>query len=218
MLQHGDVDEIVEPTIKELEQRLLLDTLHDDATVLARVKRLSEAQLSLCEIRVFGRVNDGNEKARRERLVEHLLSQSECRWNLPRQSDLVLPRIKLIRIHLVKHLMQPESDRYDREAIWRTLQDLYIAQQIASHPVGYLDRPTDTRVLETVERIDEDINDTSRIFRPLHAVLQVAPAITVPTDKVPKGEADPLVESIAGQLRKMLGGLAKEAACYPAST
>ncbi len=74
------------------------------------------------------------------------------------------------------------------------LKAIYLAQQVASYPPAYLTPPTTvTRVLETVERFEEDLTDRTRVHRGLHAVIQIGPAIEVPADKTPRDQEDPIM-------------------------
>ena len=87
-----------------------------------------------------------------------------------------------------------------------------MAQQVASYPAGYLDPPvTNTRLLETVEQLEEDLWDRASIHRPLHVVLQVGPAIEVSDARLPKDGQDPLLLQLQSSLEQMLQELAHEA-------
>jgi hypothetical protein len=85
---------------------------------------------------------------------------------------------------------------------------------VESYPEGYLDNPTETRILETAERLDEDVNDYAQIHRPLHVILQVGKAIVADPQKPTKGTADPIMEDLESQLKSMLGELSKESPPY----
>src|SRR2546430_10625306 len=92
------------------------------------------------------------------------------------------------------HLPHPPPPRR-----WRQLADCYFGQQLACYPVGYLDgRPTVGRILETVERYEEDLTDTTRVHSPLRVVIDVGPAIEVSPDR-PRGGAE---DALMAQLRQ----------------
>lgn len=84
--------------------------------------------------------------------------------------------------------------------------------QIASYPPKYLNSPTtDTRILETVERLEEDLTDRAGIHGPLEVIIEVDEAIEVPTERSPRGEEDPIMKRLRERLTCMLDRLAKEA-------
>ena len=54
------------------------------------------------------------------------------------------------------------------------------------------------------------IQKAATLSSPLHAVVQVGDAIPVPTDRAPRGDADPLMEETRGAITAMLHRLAEE--------
>jgi hypothetical protein len=80
-----------------------------------------------------------------------------------------------------------------------------LAQQLAFYPPGYLaDNPTPERLLETVERFEEDLTDIARIHTPVRAVVEVGEAIEVSPERARNADGDPLMSAIREQLEKML--------------
>lgn len=212
-LLHGDVEAVATPIVADLEKRLRVDVHGNPRDILQRVRVLSEALLAVREVRTFGSSASGDEAERRGRLIEQLLAGAEEEWKLQKPSDDTLPRVRHVRSQLVRKL--DTNSPTERKRIWKSLEDIYIAQQVASYPVDYLDCPTDTRILETVERIDEDMNDYSRRVQSLHAVLEVGEAIEVDHAKPPKDSADPLMQAIENGLKSQLTALANESPAYP---
>ncbi|MGB7746433.1 MAG: hypothetical protein WBN75_04020 [Verrucomicrobiia bacterium] len=85
------------------------------------------------------------------------------------------------------------------------MADLYLAQQLSCYPPDYIrSRPTPERLLETVERFEEDLTDRTRIHRPLHAIIEVGKALSVSSGRERGGGPDPLMEKIREQLETML--------------
>lgn len=208
-LFRGELESTVEPVLSAIEQRF---NWHPRPTenLLQRVQQISEAVLTLHEVKHIGQAQQGSTAERQRRLVEHLLQPLEERW-LGRVHQLpLIPRVKQLRAIIVPHLFKAQKGSAEHTEIWTDLRDIYLAQQIASHPSDYLDQPTDTRVLETIERIEEELYDRATVHRPLHVILEVGEAITVDPEKPSKGVCDPLMEAIAGSLRAMLSRLAKE--------
>jgi hypothetical protein len=113
---------------------------------------------------------------------------------------------------IVPELTTGELDERERERRWSHLSRIYLSQQIASYPPKYLNSPTtDTRILETVERLEEDLTDRAGIHGPLEVIIEVDEAIEVPTERSPRGEEDPLMKRLRERLSCMLDRLAKEA-------
>jgi hypothetical protein len=82
---------------------------------------------------------------------------------------------------------------------------------VGSYPPDYLTPPTtDTRILETVERLEEDLTDRANIHGPLEVVLRVGEAIPVPADRAPRGEEDPIMKALRDDLQRMLDDLSGE--------
>jgi hypothetical protein len=63
--------------------------------------------------------------------------------------------------------------------------------------------PTTERLLETLERFEEDTTDTSRVHRPMHCRVDIGEALPVTTER-PRGEADPLTIQLEERLKTML--------------
>jgi hypothetical protein len=86
------------------------------------------------------------------------------------------------------------------------LADVYLAQQLFHYPPGYArSNPTPERLLETVERFEEDITDKIRVHGPMHATITVGEAIEVTPTREERGSADPLMQQVEAQLKMMLG-------------
>ncbi|MFM7929315.1 MAG: 1-acyl-sn-glycerol-3-phosphate acyltransferase, partial [Pirellula sp.] len=108
----------------------------------------------------------------------------------------IIPRIKALRIKIVPELTTGELTESERQRRWQHLSRIYLSQQIASYPPEYLSSPTtDTRILETVERLEEDLTDKAGIHGPMEVVIRIDKAIEVPVDRAPKGEEDPIMKT-----------------------
>jgi len=61
----------------------------------------------------------------------------------------------------------------ERDRRWDQLTRLNLAQRLSLYPPGYLEgQPSTERVLETIERLEEDLTDVATVHRPI--------AVTVP--------------------------------------
>jgi hypothetical protein len=85
------------------------------------------------------------------------------------------------------------------------LADLYLAQQLHCYSGDYLaGEPTPERLLETVERYEEDLTDTARPHPPLHAVITVGEAIEATPTRDRSADSDPISNELRRQLEMML--------------
>src|SRR5262249_10355233 len=108
-------------------------------------------------------------------------------------------------------LVTGELSEAERVRRWRQLADCYFGQQLACYPIGYLEeRPTVGRILETIERYEEDLTDKTHVYRPLRAVIQVGEAIEVSRKRGPRSDGgDPLMDQLRDRLSAMIAELAK---------
>lgn len=214
-LFHGDVRSAVEPVVTSIENRLTWQATKPRVSLIDRVQKIVLALLTLKEIEQFGEAQQGTVNDRQQGLINRLLSPLEESWMGSPQCGNLVPRIKQLRSKMVPNLLTTDITAQERDRIWKDLGALYLAQQVGSYPLAYLTQPTtNTRLLETVERLEEDLTDRTRVYRPLHVIIQVAPAIVVGTDKAPKDQEDPLMISLRTQLQGMLDDLAKEAVVF----
>jgi hypothetical protein len=95
------------------------------------------------------------------------------------------------------------------------LADCYLAQQLDCYPGDYLaPEATVDRILETVERFEEDLTDRVRVHRPFRAVVQIGEAISVDPSRG-RSTDEALMVRIEDWLRGMLDELRRE--CRPFS-
>jgi 1-acyl-sn-glycerol-3-phosphate acyltransferase len=208
---HGDLQRSVASNLDALEQRLTWND-HQPRTMLARIQRILHAMLSLKEIEYLGAAQTGTFVDRQQRLVDHLLLPLENEWIGKAGSGPIIPRIKAVRMKIVPELTTGDLPAEERERRWHQLERIYLSQQIASYPPNYLASPTtETRVLETIERLEEDLTDRAAVHGPMEVILKVGEAIEVSPDRGARGEEDPIMRSLRESLQGMLDGLAGEA-------
>ncbi len=210
-LFRGNLQKTLEPIVQQLEQRLALDRVGHPAPLLERVDKLLKAQLALQEIKYLGEPQTGSVPQRQHQLIEHLLGPLEQHWLGRHLDESIMPRVKQLRSAIVPKLLLSDTAQREKRQLWSDLADIYMAQQIASHPSDYLDQPTDTRLLETVESIEEDLTDRSQVHRPLHAILDVGPALEVDTQRPTREGPDPLMCELTKCLQSKLETLSREA-------
>ena len=66
------------------------------------------------------------------------------------------------------------------------------------------DDPTPERMLETVEKFEEDLTDHCRIYRPMSAEIKVGDPIEVSAKRV-RGEQDPVMAQLETDMHQLLG-------------
>ena len=210
----GDLFSTLDPILSKIEARITWSQTHRRSDrpgeLVQRVQRLGEALLCLKEIQFFGAVNSGTLEERKTRLIEKLLCRHENDLLGRSQAGSIIARIKALRAKLVPRLLAAGLTESDRKEIWQRLTEIYIAQQIASYPSGYLDLPTDSRLIETVERFEEDIYDRSQIHRPWHAIIDVGHAIVADPEKPARGSTDKIMDLLSSRLQEMLSELSHE--------
>jgi hypothetical protein len=213
-LFHGNIHEALHPILTDIEHRLTWDVVRDQC-LIKRIQNVGLGLLCLKEIEHLGRPQHGTITERQERLIDHLLHPVEQKWIGRTQHGAIIPRIKALRMKIIPDMIQGTIEATDRASRWKELANLYLAQQVASYPPDYLDTPvTVTRLLETVERFEEDLTDRNRPAKNLEVVIEVGDAIEVSTERPPKGVDDPLMSRIRTDLEAMLGKLSNEAAIY----
>jgi len=213
-LFHGNIQETLHPILTDIEHRLTWDVVRDQC-LIKRIQNVGLGLLCLKEIEHLGRPQHGTITERQERLIDHLLHPVEQKWIGRTQHGAIIPRIKALRMKIIPDMIQGTIEATDRTTRWKELANLYLAQQVASYPPDYLDTPvTVTRLLETVERFEEDLTDRNRPAKNLEVVIEVGDAIEVSTERPPKGVDDPLMSRIRTDLEVMLGRLSNEASIY----
>jgi hypothetical protein len=211
-LFRGDIHHWADIALSELETRLSWEPQHD-LPILRRISQVGEGILSLKEIQYLGSTQTGTLIERRDNLIASLLRDVELEFLGRVEDGHVLNRVRSCRVKLMPALLESLDNDSERQRIRRKITEVDLAQQLVSYPQDYLDdhEVTDTRVLETLERMQEDFLGRSRSPKPLHAVMEVGEPITVDTEKSPRGQSDPILDQLQGKLLSMLERLSAEA-------
>ena len=206
----GDLAATTEPVLEMIEHRLSWQPQRD-LSLVERIVKVGSALLSLKEIEYCGRPQDGSLHERLARLIDHLLVPLEDQWCHGKRDGHIVARVKRLRSAILPDMVSGEISPAERDRRWRQLADIYLAQQLSWYPPDYVrSRPTPERILETVERFEEDLTDRARVHRPLHCVIQVAEAIEVSPERERGSAIDPLLARIHEQVQAMLDRLADE--------
>lgn len=201
---HGDIDAAVSDTLDSIERRLSWRPVQNPVLV-ARIYRVGEALLWLKEIEYFGKPQRGEIPDRLQRLIDQILSPLEQEWRNGQSENTTVARVKQLRIAILPDLIAEEVTEEEKERRWGQLADMYFAQQLCHYPPDYIrSNPTTERLLETVERFEEDLTDVSRIHRPMSVTVRVGTAIEVSPKRVRGTAEDPVMVELERQLHEML--------------
>jgi len=201
----GDLETTLRPVLKDLETKLSWQS-QTHLSVRERVAKLGEALLSLKEIEYIGAARGGSLAERVGTLIDHLLSPLEQQWlKAPRRDKDTMERIKALRTAIVPDLLDETLSEADKAARWRQLADLYLVQQLHCYPGSYLETSdAPERLLETVERFEEDLTDVARPHSPMRAVVMIGEAIEVSSER-PRGvSADPITLALRQQIEALM--------------
>ncbi len=121
-------------------------------------------------------------------------------------------RVKRIRTAILPDMVAGRVTPEERERRWRDLAALYYVQNISHYPRDYILREKNfpERIVETVERLQEDFTDVMQVHRPFHAVIQVGEAIFVGAQRTRDELGDPVMAEVRHQLQTMINELAAE--------
>lgn len=203
----GDIGRALTPAVEELERRLTWQP-RADLPLPDRIRRLGSALLMLKELEFFGAVREGALQKRLDDLIDRLLVPLEEEWLKGRRGGDVIARVKDLRAAILPDMVAGEIDEAERARRWRHLADCYLAQQLCFYPPEYFGPgATPEKLLETMERFEEDLTDTVRIYRPLRAVVQIGTPIEVGPARDRGATADPVMAQVREQLLAMLAAL-----------
>lgn len=206
----GDIKTAIEPTLDELEQRLAWRPQRH-LPLVERIGKVGVGLLSLKEIEFLGEPHNGTISARVERLIDHLLVPLEAEWLKGKSDETVVGRVKKLRAAVLPGMIQGEITAEERERRWRQLADMYLAQQLSCYPPDYLQsNPSAERMLETVERFEEDLTDACRVYPPMTVTVQIGEPILVNPARDRGAAEDPVMSGIEQQLQTMISTINKE--------
>ena len=199
----GDLAESVRPVMEEIERRLSWQP-QTQLSLRERIRKAGGALLALKELEYIGEVQTGSFAQRLHQLIDHLLRPLEVQWAAGRHDGDPMGRVKRLRAAILPDLVKGELTEADRAARWRHLADVYLVQQLHCYPGDYIETPTPERLLETVERYEEDLTDVARAHPPLRAIISVGAAIEVSPARDKSLETDPVAVQIREQMEAML--------------
>lgn len=200
----GDLTATLSPVLEEVEQRLTWQSQRH-LPLIDRIVKIGDALLALKESEYLGAPQSGSFGERLQRLIDALLTPLEQEWLKGRRAESTVERVKLLRTAILPDMVAGELPEAERARRWRQLADVYLAQQLHNYPPNYFDPvPTPERLLETVERYEEDLTDKVRVHPPIRVVVSMGTAIEVAAARAKSAEGDPLMVEIRRQLETML--------------
>jgi 1-acyl-sn-glycerol-3-phosphate acyltransferase len=200
----GDITATITPVLEHIEARLSWKK-QDHLQLRERIVKAGLALLALKEMEYLGAPQPGDVGARVGLLLERLLTPLEKEWLGGRAEPDVMARIKRLRGAILPDMVHKDLPETESSRRWGQLTDLYLAQQLHCYSGDYLSgTPSPERMLETVERYEEDLTGLSRPHPPLHAVISVGEAIEAGTTRDRRSETDPIAQEIRRQLENMM--------------
>ena len=212
-LFQGDLNNAVDDVLSDIEQRLSWQP-QKQLPLMDRITKVGRALLCLKELEFFGREQEGRFEDRLKGLINRLLGPLEEEWLGGQQNDAVVPRVKNLRMKILPEMLHGRIGEPERKRRWEQLARVYLAQQVSCYPPDYLSLPTVDRLLETIERFEEDLTDTARVHGAMHAIIQVGEAIEVSPKRDRTAKTDPLMARLDHDLQAMLDKLALESPVY----
>ncbi len=182
-------------------------------SIVQRTRRVVDGAFALREVQYLGTTGSGTKKQRLETLVASILQRTENRLAMEPGQQNTRERVRAIRTEIASQFFQQGVDQTSEMQFRQDVIAVDMVQEMISYPESYLDADevTDTRIVETIQRIEESIYGKADCGVPLRALIQIGDAIKVPTEKAPRGEVDPLMFELKTQLEEMLKQLACEA-------
>lgn len=209
----GDYAPWAERQLSGLERRFCWSQRRD-RSILERTRRVVEGFLALKEIDYLGSSQSGPLPQRRQHLISFLLDQTEARLGITSKSLLdSRSRIRAIRTEIVAQYYAEDTSAEKQQELRQDVEAADLSLELLSYPENYL-KPgfaTDTRVVETIQRLQEFHFGDADASVPLHAVIQFGEAIDVPPAKAPRDGQDPILQELQKALSSMIEALSHEA-------
>jgi len=200
----GNLAETITPVLQQIETQLSWYP-QNGSSLRERIVKVGHALLALKEIEYLGACQSGKTGERLHALLNRILEPLEKEWVGGRAEPDSMTRIKRLRAAIVPDIVQGELTEPEQARRWRQLGDLYLAQQLHCYSGDYLaDNPSPERLLETVERYEEDLTDSARPHPPLHAVISIGDPIEASPTRERGGDGDPLAHELRSKLEMML--------------
>lgn len=200
-----DVEAAAARMLDEIETRLTWRPSRG-TPLLERFRKVATGLLALKELYFVGKTQEGTIDERVAGLMDTILKPMETEWTKGNADGHPVARVKRLRTAILPDMIKGDLSEEEKARRWRQLEDAEVAQQLYHYPPDYLTASSPpSRVIETIERFEEDLTGKVTVHGPVNATLTVGDAIEVNAGREARGESDPLMTAIEGQLRTMLG-------------
>jgi 1-acyl-sn-glycerol-3-phosphate acyltransferase len=198
----GRLDESANPVLDRIETRLTWEPRRE-LPLIERLQRVGDAILGLKELELVGEIRPGGINDRLARLIDDILMPLEAEWKIRRREVDVPGRVRSLRAAILPDMVDGSINEAERERRWKQLARLYLVQQLSLYPAGYLEgSPSVERLLETVERLEEDLTDVATVHRPMAVTVHVDEPVDVTSgDQAPAA----LMKEVRTRIESMLG-------------
>jgi 1-acyl-sn-glycerol-3-phosphate acyltransferase len=171
-----------------------------------RFRKVGAGLLALKELQYLGHTQDGTIAERITKLTDAILLPLEAEWTRGNRDGHAVARVKRLRAAILPDMINGELPETEKTRRWQLLEDADLAQQLYHYPPDYVtEGASPGRIIETVERFEEDLTGKVTVHGPVEAKIMVGDAIEVVTGREARGEGDPLMGAIEAQLRALLG-------------
>src|SRR5438874_2292199 len=196
-----DVESAAARMLDEVETRLTWRPSRS-LPLMERFRKVGAGLLALKELQYLGHTQDGAIAERIAKLIDAILVPLETEWANGNSDGHVVARVKRLRAAILPDMIKGELDESEKARRWRLLEDAELAQQLYHYPPDYVtDGASAGRIIETVERFEEDLTGKVTVHGPVDVRVTVGDAIEVSTAREARGEPDPLMTAIESQLR-----------------
>ena len=166
---------------------------HEDKSCQRQVKwpyMKSNAQTLPYALQFVGRTQEGTIHERIAKLLDAILGPMEAEWTNGNGDGHVVARVKRLRSAILPDMIKGGLTADEKARRWRLLEDADVAQQLYHYPAEYVTEKTSKgRILETVERFEEDLTGKVRVHGPVEATLTVGDAIEVQAGREARDES-----------------------------
>lgn len=214
-LFQGDIEKMGNEVMTELEAQLSWSPT-PDVPLIERIIRVGNALLTLKELE-YGVVPEPglSLRERQTNMVNSLLFPLEIEWLGSEQNGGIQSRVKNLRMKIFPDIARNAVEPTERERRLRHLEQTFLAQQIDCYPEKYVtELPSVDRLMETMEKFEEDLNGKCRVHGQLKVILDVGEAIEVSPIRDRQATSDPLIASIREQLQEKVDELQHESKIY----
>jgi hypothetical protein len=214
-LYQGDIEKVGNQVLTDIEKQLTWKPA-PHVPLIDRIVKVGNAMLTLKELEHNAQSPPGATlKSRQNAMVDCLLHPLEHEWRGGPQSGGIQTRVKGLRMKIFPDMSRNEVDETERARRWEQLGQTYLAQQIDCYPERYItEYPSVDRVLETIEKFEEDLNNKCRIHGEIKVVIDVGEAIEVTGKRDRSATTDPLMATIQQRLEENLAKLQTESRTY----